>query len=240
MKQIVITLLAVCFAVTAHAQFIYDIKQESFLDKKLASIKRKSITPTKNLILGVGNNEFISVLEIASGHIFKDERDRLAFGGTIAKSDSKVATDMKTLLQGGGNFFLNYLYPILPGTSNNDRNFFLLLFRTKIGAILPGAGKNTDIIQASFDPGFELLFSVATLQKEISITGSVRSSLLWTSKDFSDATGFNKNLIPYHFITGGVKVKSFGSIVYSQSFLSSSLSTSPLPKASIGLSVSLE
>ncbi len=249
MRPIIITLLAICLSATAHSQFLYNVKtvasnrsskniQKSTTDSTPDSTKALLLGPS--IMLGLGNNESISVIEIVADHISKDKRDRLAFGGTIAKSDSKQTADIKTLLQGGGNFFLSYSYPLLPRFSKSNRPYFLLMMRTKLGALLPGAGSTTNVIQASLDPGLELLFSLITISEKISITASARGSLLWASKDFSDATGFNKNLIPYGFITGGFKIKSVGTIAYSQSFLSSSLSISPLPKASLGFSVTLE
>lgn len=284
MKQIVITLLAVCFSATVHAQFLYKLEKREVKAKAVAplspmsvsgkitfdnlsvaaaiaagtitaidftfnektdqskdkaSVDNKALGLGQTFILGMGGNESISVVEILSGHISKDGKDRLSFGGAVAKSDSKEGTDVKTLLQGGGNFFLSYSYPLWIEKSQRSENFVSLLIRGKLGAILPNSGASTNTIQASFDPGIELLFSISTDNEDIGISASFRSSLLWASKDFSDATGFKENLIPYNFITGGIKLKSLGTIVYSQSFLSKNLTGITQPKGSIGFSFTL-
>lgn len=285
MKQIVITLLAICFVTTVNAQFLYKLEKREVKAKAVAplspmsvsgkitfdnlsvvaaivggtitsvdftlnpktdqsndnsSTDYKAIGTGATFLLGTGNNESISAVEFLSGHLSSNQKDRLAFGGAFAKSDSKETSDIKTLLQGGGNFFLSYSYSIHSDVSpKNVENFWALIVRGKLGAILPNAGTSTNVIQASFDPGLELHFSLSTLDKNIGIRASVRSGVLWASKDFSDATGFNENLIPYSLITGGIKLKSLGTIVYSQSFLSKNLTGITQPKGSIGFSFTL-
>lgn len=282
MKQIVITLLAICFSATIHAQFLYKLKRPP--NSSVTALAPISITGTvtidnisptliaaagtittvtfvfntqenltsnqfdENLsivsgptfLLGTGNNESIFSVEFLSGHFFKHKRDKLSIGGTFASSDSKETNDLKTLLQGGGNMFISYTYPIISRQYKNDNNFWAFLFRTKLGGLVPKANTITNVIQASFDPGVEFYFSLATLNDDIGITASIRGSVLWATKDFSDAIGFKENIVPYGFITGGIKLKSLGSsIVYSQSFLAKNLAGLPQPKGSLGLSIAL-
>jgi hypothetical protein len=247
MKKVLLTIsILVFFATVSNAQFI--TKKKTVTSTTGAS---HSIAPNTNdstspfqigsgpsFLLGGGGNEAIVTAEMISGSIGKN--GKLAFGGSVAKSSTNTNTDLKTVLQGGGNFFLSYTKPLSGLCFDANGSTLITTFRNKLGFVLPALGSTTNVIQAHWDPGFELNYSAYTTKKELGLLVSVRGAFIWSTKDFADNVGLTKNFFPYLYISGGLDLSEKFQIVYSQQFFARDILNNPLPAASLGVSVVMQ
>lgn len=244
MKKLITSLLATALIIaTAQAQFITKKRQQA------GGGAAQSVAPagTNNgfqigsgpsFLLGGGGDEAIVSAEMISGKIGKN--GKLAFGGSVSKSATTANTDLKTVLQGGGNFFLSYTKPLSGLCFDKNGSTLITTFRNKLGFVLPALGSTTNVIQAHLDPGFEMNYSAYTAQKELGLLFSVRGAFLWATKDFADNVGLTKNFFPYMYVSGGLDISDKFQIVYSQQFFARDILNNPMPAASLGVSVIMQ
>jgi hypothetical protein len=260
-------LLIVCFS--ANAQFVYkrtlkpppptpartdsvmvvDSTKPGVLIKVADSTKRGTpVVPAAGndqscaFLFAGGSGESIAVAEFLAGTIGTNG-GRLAFGGTVTKATQSSTGDLKALLQGGGNFFLSHSFQFA-GVENPDIGYYMLLWRGKIGAVLPALGSATNVLQAHFDPGLEAHFKLIAkngADEAIAMVAAIRLGCLWASKEYSENLQLTTNFLPYLYVTGGIRLKNTVQILFSQQFFNKKklTGTATMPAASLGLSVVL-